>query len=91
MLFEKHFSVRVTTHDLGKCIVDYFLSCASQVYSINFLGQENMLLHAISKDKVHVVRVGVEDSFLEVWLSTGKLVALVAADSTFSILSSLRL
>ena len=25
-LFEKHFLVRVTTNDLSKCVVDYFLS-----------------------------------------------------------------
>lgn len=25
-LFEKHFSVKLTTNDLRKCVVDYFLS-----------------------------------------------------------------
>ena len=54
----------VTTHDLGKCIVDYLHH--KSIY-INFLG--NMMLHTIGEDKVHLVRDGDEDSLLEVWLS----------------------
>ena len=48
-----NFLVRLITHDLKKCIVDYFLSHASQVYSINFLG--DMMLHTINEDEVYVV------------------------------------
>ena len=47
-----------------------------------------MMLHVISEDKVYVDSDGDKDSFLEVWLSNGKLIALVAADSTINVLSS---
>ena len=35
-LFEKHFSVRVTTNNLRKCIVDYFLSFPERINCISY-------------------------------------------------------
>ena len=36
-LFEKHFSVKLTTNDLSKCVVDYFLSLpASGDYALRY-------------------------------------------------------